>query len=62
MGFRDEEGTYLVDTAQGGNVHSLSTDCTSAADTGRVLAGSRVNDGVNQDLQGVLLEDREQEI
>ena len=56
-GFRDEGGRYLVDATQGGHVHGLSTDCAGAADAGRVLAGSGINDGVNQDLQGILPED-----
>ena len=45
---------YLVDSAQWGHVHSLPPHGTSATDTGGVLTGSTVDDGVHQDLEGIL--------
>lgn len=44
----------LVDSAEGGNVDGLSADHTTGTDTGRVLAGSTIADGVDEDLEGVL--------
>jgi hypothetical protein len=44
----------LVDTTKRRHVNSLTTDGTSTTNPGRVLAGSGVNDGVNQHLQRVL--------
>lgn len=44
----------LVDAAEGGNVDSLSADDTTGANTGGVLAGASVGDGVDEDLEGVL--------
>lgn len=45
---------YLVDASQGRDVDGLTTDSSGATDTGRVFAGSRVDDGVDQHLQWVL--------
>lgn len=44
----------LVDAAQRGHIHGLATHGSGAADTGGVLTGARVDDGLDQDLQGVL--------
>lgn len=52
-----EEGDSLVDTAEGRDVDSLATDGTLRTDTGRVFPGAGVDDGVNKDLDGVLLGD-----
>lgn len=45
---------YLVDSAEGRHIHSLPPDGTGTADTGGVLTGSTVDDGVHQDLKGIL--------
>uniref|UniRef100_A0AAY5EFM0 Uncharacterized protein n=1 Tax=Electrophorus electricus TaxID=8005 RepID=A0AAY5EFM0_ELEEL len=45
---------HLVDPAKRGHIHSLSPYCTSTADTGRVLTGATVDDGIHQHLQWVL--------
>ena len=49
-----QQQQYLVDPAERGHVHSLPPDGTGAPDTGRVLTGTAVDDGVDQHLQGVL--------
>lgn len=46
--------TDLVDAAQRGHIHGLAANGAGAADAGGVLAGARINDGVNEDLEGVL--------
>jgi hypothetical protein len=43
-----------VNTTQRRNVDGLSADGTSRTDTGRVFTRTRVDDGLNQDLEGVL--------
>ena len=45
---------YLVDPAERRHVHRLPPHNAGTADTGGVLTGSAVDDGVDQDLQGVL--------
>ena len=45
---------YLVDSPEGRHVHRLPSDSTSTANTSGVLAGAGVDDGVDQNLQGVL--------
>ena len=49
-----EEPDGLVHTPQGGHIDGLATDGTGTTDTGGVLTGSGVDDGVDQHLQGVL--------
>ena len=49
-----EQPDGLVDATEGRHVHSLATDGSGAADTGGVLAGARVDDGVDEHLKGVL--------
>merc|ERR1719461_193552 len=44
----------LVDPSERRHIHGLSPDGTGAANTGGVLAGSRVDDHVNEHLEGVL--------
>ncbi len=48
----------LVNTADGRNIHSLAADGTSATNAGRVFAGARVDDGVDEHLEGVLARDK----
>lgn len=50
-----EEGDGLVDTAERGNIDGLTTDGTCATDTGGVFARAAVDDGVDGDLDWVLV-------
>lgn len=45
----------LVHSAEGGHIHSLSSNNTSRADSGGVLTGAAVDDGINVHLNGVLV-------
>ncbi len=45
----------LVHAAERRDIDSLSSENASSADTGRVLARARVNDSIDQDLNGVLI-------
>lgn len=45
---------YLVDSTEGRHIHSLPPDGTSTSDTSGVLTGSAVDDGIHQDLEGIL--------
>lgn len=42
--------TYLVDSAEGGDVHSLPAHHTRRTHTGTVFAGAAVDDGVHNNL------------
>lgn len=50
-----QESDGLVDTAERRNIDGLATDGTSGTDTGAVFAGTAVDDGINGDLDGVLV-------
>ena len=50
-----QEGNGLVDTAERGDIDGLATDGTGGSDTGRVFAGTAVDNGVDGDLDGVLV-------
>lgn len=50
-----EEGDTLVDTAEGRNIDGLATDGTGGTDTGGVFTGTAVDDGIDSDLDGVLV-------
>ena len=52
-----QQRNRLVDTPQRRHIHGLTTDGTRRADTGRVFAGTSVDDGVDENLDGVLLGD-----
>lgn len=54
-GTSGQEGDGLVDTAQRRNINGLPTDGSSAADTGAVFARAAVDNGVNGNLDGVLV-------
>lgn len=54
-GTSGEEGDGLVDSAEGRNINGLSSDGTGGADSGRVFTGTAVDNGVNSDLDGVLV-------
>lgn len=45
----------MVDSAKGGNIDGLSTNGTSGSDTGGVLTGTTVDNGVDGNLDGVLV-------
>ena len=47
-----EESDGLVDPAERGDIDGLATDGTLGADTGGVLTGTSVDDGVNENLGG----------
>jgi hypothetical protein len=47
-----EEGDGLVYSSKGGNIDGLSSDCSLGSDSGRVLSGTGVDDGVDEDLRG----------
>lgn len=47
-----------VDAAQRGHIHRLQANHTGRSDTGRVLTGTAVLDGINQNLDGVLAGDQ----
>lgn len=50
-----KKGDGLVHTAQRGYVDGLAAHSAGAADTGGVFAGAAVDDGVDGDLDGVLV-------
>lgn len=50
-----EEGDGLVDAAERGHIDGLAADGTGGTDTGGVFTGTAVDDGVNSDLDGVLV-------
>jgi hypothetical protein len=45
-----QEGDGLVDPPEGRDIDGLSPDGSLGTDSGRVLSGTGVDDGVNQDL------------
>lgn len=53
-----DEGDGLVDTPEGGDIDGLTTDGSLGTDSSRVFPGSGVDDGVDKDLDGVLLGDK----
>ena len=54
-GTDSQEGDGLVDAAEGRDIDGLATDGTGGTDTGGVFTGTAVDDGVNGDLEGVLV-------
>lgn len=50
-----EQGNGLVDTAQRGDIDGLATDGTLGTDTGGVLTGTAVDNGVAENLERVLV-------
>lgn len=50
-----QEGDSLVDAAEGGDIDGLATDGTSGTDTGGIFTGTGVDDGINENLDGVLV-------
>ena len=45
-----KEGDRLVDTAERGDIDGLATDGSLGTDTGGVLTGTGVDNGVNENL------------
>lgn len=54
-GTNGQESDGLVDTAERRDIDGLATDGTRATDTGGVFAGAAVDDGVDGDLDRVLV-------
>lgn len=54
-GTSGDQSNSLVDTTEGRDIDSLTTDLAGRTDTGRVLTGAGVDDGINNDLDRVLL-------
>lgn len=50
-----EESDGLVDSSEGRNIDRLATDGTGRANSGRVFTGTTVDNGVNGNLDGVLI-------
>ena len=50
-----EEGDGLVDSPEGRHVDGLATDGTSRTNSGRVFARAAVHDGIDGNLDGVLV-------
>jgi hypothetical protein len=55
------DATNVVHTAQGRDIDRLAADGSGTTDAGRVLTGASVDDGVDEDLEGVLQTERETE-
>lgn len=53
-----QEGDSLVDTAEGGDIDGLATDGTGGTNAGGILTGTGVDDGINKDLDGVLVREQ----
>lgn len=45
---------YLVDSTEGRHIDRLPPDGTCTANTGGILTGPAVDDGIDQDLEGIL--------
>lgn len=54
-GTNSEKGNRLIDSPQWGHINSLSPDGTSGTDTGGVFTGAAVDDGIDGDLDRVLV-------
>jgi len=52
-GANGDQSNGGVDTAQRRNIDGLATDGTGGTNTGGVLTGTAVDDGINGDLDGV---------
>lgn len=48
-----DEGNRLVHTTQGRHIDGLTADSALRTNTSRVLTGTRVDDGIHEDLDGV---------
>jgi hypothetical protein len=52
----------LVDSSEGRNVDGLSSDGTSGSNTGGVLSGTGLNDGLEKDFERVLVSEQENDL
>lgn len=50
-----EKGNGLIDTAERGDIDGLSSDGTGASNSGAVFSGTTVDNGIDCDLDGVLI-------
>lgn len=50
-----EKSDGLIDAAERGDIDGLPADSTGGTDTGGVFAGTAVDNGVNGDLDGILV-------
>lgn len=50
-----DQGDSLVDSSQRRDINSLTSDCSLGTDTGRVFTRSSVDDGINKNLNWVLV-------
>jgi hypothetical protein len=50
-----KKGNSLVDTAERGHIHGLSSDGTSASNSSAIFSRAAVDNGVDCDLNGVLI-------
>merc|ERR1740123_2460312 len=57
-----EQPDCLVDPPKGRHINSLTPDSSGSSDTGRVLAGTRVDDGVHNNLERVLSSHEEDDL
>jgi hypothetical protein len=48
----------VVDTSKGRHIDGLTSDHTRTSDTGRVLTGSGIDNGIDDDLHGVLVREQ----
>ena len=53
-GMDSQEVKGLVDSSEGRNIDGLSLNSTARSDSGGVFTGTRVADGIDQNLKGVL--------
>jgi len=56
-GTNRQESDGLVDTSQWGDIDGLTTDSSGGTDSGGVFARTAVEDGIDSDLDGVLVGD-----
>jgi hypothetical protein len=50
-----EEGDGLIDTTERRHIDGLTTDSSGAANTGAIFSGTAVDDGIDGDLERVLV-------
>jgi hypothetical protein len=50
-----DQGDSLVDSSKWGDINSLSSDNTTRSDTGGIFSSTTVLDGINKNLDGVLI-------
>ena len=53
-----EQVDSLVDSSEGRDINSLSSDSTTGTDSSGILSGTGLNDGLEDDLKGVLVSEQ----